>query len=259
MPEHFLRLAGATTMPTEEVQLVEQDVRDLVRYQGLGVVHGRAGVGKTFAVQWCLERLDPVTTDTARGGPLRVVQVVFTHAPTALEVAKELARAVLVDPPRNANRYRLQNLVLERVTGRPHLLVVDEAQRLTRHTMEVLRYLWDHKPSQLAVLLVGGDGCREVVAREPMMESRVFRTRHLQPLPGRRVPELIRRYHSLYHRAEADLIARVDAEFAHGIWRNWASFTLTAAELAAEHDRDTLDAELVDNTYLRLGAASLPG
>jgi type II secretory pathway predicted ATPase ExeA len=245
MPEHFLRLTGATTMPTEQMQLVEQIVQDLVRHEGLGVVHGRAGVGKTFAVQWCLERLDPVTTDTAQGGPLRVAQVAFTHAPTALQVAKELAHAVLVEAPERANRYRLQNLVLERVVSRPHLLVVDEAQRLTRHTMEVLRYLWDHKPSQLAVLLVGGDGCWEVISREPMMKSRVFRSRQLQPLSGRRVPELMRHYHPLYRRAATDLLARIDAEFAHGIWRNWASFTLTAAELAADHGRDTLDTELV--------------
>ena len=230
MPEHFLRLAGAMPIPTEQAQLVDADVRDVIRHQAVGVVHGRAGVGKTFAVQMCLEQLDPATTETASGWPLRVVSVVFPHSPTSRQVAEDLARAVLVDPPRGT-RYQLQNLVLAQLARRPHLLVVDEAQRLTQHSMEVLRYCWDDRASQLAVLLVGGDGCWEVISRVPMLRSRVFRRRHLVPLNARVVPRLMRRYHPLYRDADPDLLARVDAEFAQGRgetglrsrspWRTW--------------------------------------
>jgi DNA transposition AAA+ family ATPase len=70
-------------------------------------------------------------------------------------------------------------------------LVVDEAQRLTRHAMEVLRYFYDDPDTQLALLLVGGDGCWETISREPMLASRVYRQRRFGPFRSADVPSLM--------------------------------------------------------------------
>ncbi|MEV0049458.1 ATP-binding protein [Saccharopolyspora shandongensis] len=251
MPWHYLALDGAATLPTLPFQMVYGDVSDLVKHQALGVVHGAAGLGKSFAVAAALENL---RDDPAKPANLTVVDVVFSHAPTTLQVAQGLARALLRIPtPRSKNRFKLQEEMLEQLACRPHLLVVDEAQRLTRHAMEVLRFLYDYEDIRLSLLLVGGDGCWETISREPMLVSRMLRRRHFKPLPAAQVPRLMRAYHPLYAQAEEQLLAEVDASFAHGNWRSWVCFTATAVDLAEAAERDTLDAELVANSYTKLG------
>lgn len=51
---HFLSLDGARTLPTDSLLLVERAVGDLVDAAAMGVVHGGAGLGKTFAVERAL-------------------------------------------------------------------------------------------------------------------------------------------------------------------------------------------------------------
>ncbi len=250
MPSHYLNLPGAAALETPQLELVRRDVAALVDHRALGVVHGPAGLGKTFAVQAALEHL--TSRRQARTLP-RIVSLVFTHAPTTLSVVGDLASALLPERPRRATRFTLQHLILAELARAEHLLVVDEAQRLTQHAMEVLRYCFDDSTARLALLLVGGNGCWEVISREPMLVSRVLRRRGFTPLPPARVPALMAAYHPLYAHAEPELLAEVDAGYAHGNWRAWAAFTLTAAEIAEQAGRDTLDAEIAANTYVSLG------
>ncbi|MDR7304496.1 ATP-binding protein [Haloactinomyces albus] len=253
MPEHFVAVPHAAVLATPTFQLVDRDLADLIGHQAMGVVHGEAGLGKSFAVDAALEGL-PGYAHGQVSARMRVVKLVFPHAPTTLRVAQELAAALLEIPvARSRSRFQLQEQVLDELSGRPYLLVVDEAQRLTRHAMEVLRYFYDSPATQLVLLLVGGNGCWETISREPMLASRIYRRRRFRPLPGRRVPALMRTYHPLYAEADEQLLAEVDATFAHGYWRNWAAFTATAYDLVSAVGRSTLDAELVANIYTSLG------
>ncbi|MFD1145671.1 AAA family ATPase [Saccharothrix hoggarensis] len=266
MPEHYLRLSGAQMLATEAFQWVGADIDDLVRHFAMGIVHGQAGLGKTFAVQAALERLtatgsaslpEPGTATPRSRTPakdaVRVVQLVFPHRPNDLRVAQEVARSLTGSIPTGVNRFGIQEQALEQLSGAPYLMVVDEAQRLTRHAMEVLRYLYDHTATRLAVLFVGGDGCWETISRSQTLVSRMLRRRQFHPLPGRQVPAMMRHYHPLYSEAKPELLAAVDTEFAHGNWRNWVSFTATAADLAHAEGRVTLDRELVAAGYRVLG------
>src|SRR5260370_25806299 len=65
MPQHFVNLPGAATLPTRQYQLTGQIIEDLIAESATGVVHGPAGTGKTYAVQAALERL----RDAAPGPP----------------------------------------------------------------------------------------------------------------------------------------------------------------------------------------------
>jgi DNA transposition AAA+ family ATPase len=65
--------------------------------------------------------------------------------------------------------------------GAPAVGKVDEAQRLTSECIEFLRYLHDHPHTRFALILVGGDGCWEVLSREPMLRSRIFRRLNFGP------------------------------------------------------------------------------
>jgi len=59
--------------------------------------------------------------------------------------------------------------------------------RLASECIEFLRYLHDHPRIRFALILVGGDGCWEVLAREPMLRSRIFRRVNITSLTGEQV------------------------------------------------------------------------
>lgn len=140
MPGHFLGLQGATTLVTGQYQLAARIIDDLVAYAATGVIHGPAGVGKTFAVEANLERL----RDT---GAHRVstCSLAFPSKPTMRRVAEELVTALTgTAPPNSRSRFNLINHLVGLLTGPPRLVVIDEAQRLNGECIELLRHLHDH-------------------------------------------------------------------------------------------------------------------
>ncbi len=54
---HFLDLPGAATVPTDALALTARAVADIARHRALGVIHGPAGAGKTFAVERAVDGL----------------------------------------------------------------------------------------------------------------------------------------------------------------------------------------------------------
>jgi DNA transposition AAA+ family ATPase len=147
------------------------------------------------------------------------------------------------------SRFTLLDLLVVELCHRPRTVVVDEAQRLTSECIELLRYLHDHPHTRFALLLVGGDGCWEVLSREPMLRSRIYRRVSMAPLSGDQVCELMGSFHPIYTGVARELLLLVDDHFAHGNLRDWASFTHTAAKLCAEQSRARLDAEVVRNAF----------
>ncbi|MBN6040074.1 ATP-binding protein [Amycolatopsis sp. 195334CR] len=252
-PTHFLDLDGATTLVTPVVHSVEEVIHDVIAHQALGVVYGAAGTGKTFAVMLALQRY--LHNHNGRRPPPTIVTLSFAHTPTLSSVARDIATALepWASIPKTATRFQLQTRILRALAFTPYLLVVDEAQRLSSHAMEVLRYLYDDKDTVLSLLLVGGDGCWKVVSREPMLMSRLHSRRNFLPLPPEDVPTLMREFHWLYRDADPGLLTEVDTSFAHGYWRKWVSFTSAALQLAQAGDRTVLDPPLVHQVYARLG------
>jgi DNA transposition AAA+ family ATPase len=249
MPTHFLGLRGAVTLVTHHYQLTTRIIDDLVENAATGVVHGPAGLGKTFAVDAALER--------RRGRDAQAVvtcSLAFPSKPTMLQVATELVTALTGSRPgRSRNRFDLISHLVGLLAAPARLVVVDEAQRLNGECIELLRHLHDHHETRFALLYVGGDGCWEVLSREPMLRSRIFRRLPFKPVPRIQVPDLMRGYHPVYAGAEEGLLLDIDDVYAHGTLRDWAVFTHTAAGLAAEAGHDTVDAAVVANAYTLLG------
>ncbi|GAA2379123.1 hypothetical protein GCM10010404_39340 [Nonomuraea africana] len=188
MPRHFAGLHGAATLPTNHFQLVGRIIGDLVDHQATGVVHGPAGTGKTYAVEAALETLrDGTAAGTAT--TIATVNLAFPSRPTMRLVADELLRALTGSKaPSSRSRFYLTAALIDLLTAAPRLVVIDEAQRLTGDCIELLRHLHDHPDTRFALLYVGGDGGWEVLSREPMLRSRVFRRlpfqaiKHLHPV-----------------------------------------------------------------------------
>ena len=141
-------------------------------------------------------------------------------------------------PAGRRDRFALSAELLEQLAdhrgrdGREHLVVVDEAQQLNRECIEFLRYLHDHRLTRFALLLVGGDGTWQVLSREPMLRSRIYRRVICDPaVRRRRCARCCRAFHPIYAGVSADVLLFVDDHFAHGNLRDWASFTATAVDL----------------------------
>lgn len=212
---HHLGLTGARIIETRELQLAEQAVADLVALDAMGVLYGPAGSGKTFAAALAAEQSSRT-----------IVGVQFPSRPTMLHVAQRLTQAITgALPPRRRNRFALSDELIDALSDEPRLVIVDEAQWLNRECIEYLRHLHDHPDTSFALLLVGGDGCWEVLSREPMLCSRIYRHVHFAPMELETVLEVIPRYHPVYAEVAAEVITEVNSRYAHGTFRHWASFT----------------------------------
>jgi hypothetical protein len=157
-----------------------------------------------------------------------------------LHVARRLYRELTGADPGRASRFDLSEELIGLLAGREWLLVVDEAQWLNRECIEYLRHLHDHPRTKFSLLLVGGDGCWRVLSREPILRSRIYRRVRFAPMRPPTVLNVIPGYHPIYQHAPVDLIATVDDRYAHGCFREWASFTHSALALCHEQNVTTL-------------------
>ncbi len=244
MARHFLDLPGARVLPTTGLQLVDQAVGHVVDAAAMGVVHGPAGMGKTYAVESALATRSRVGVWSS-----------FPSWPTMRLVAATLFEQLTGSPAGRASRFVLMDGVIEELSTRPRVVIVDEAQRLNTECIEFLRHLHDHPSTRFPLLLVGGDGAWQVLSAQPMLRSRVYRRVRLEPLSAAQVLELIPRFHPIYEGVDPDLLLQVDDHLAHGNLRDWASFTQSAAGLCAEHDIPALEPRIVANAFALHGAA----
>lgn len=238
MSRHFLELQGAATIPTESLLLTRRALADVAEAGAMGAVHGDAGLGKTFAVEEAVEATGEAATWTS-----------FPGRPTMRLVATTMVGLLTGAPAPERDRFYLTGMLIDELAARRRLVIVDEAQRLNRECIEYLRHLHDHPDTSFALLLVGGDGCWQVLSREPMLRSRIYRRVVFRPLSSKQVLEAMASYHPVYAGVADELLLFVDDYFGHGNLRNWASFTRSAVALSRRHGRAVLDEDIARNVF----------
>ena len=73
-----------------------------------------------------------------------------------------------------------------------------------------------------------------------MLRSRIYRRVRFTPMRPTTVLDVIPGYHPIYRDAPRELIAMIDDRYAHGCFREWASFTHGALALCREHNAPVL-------------------
>ena len=116
MPRHFLGLTGAATVATEPLRLAHRVVADLMDAGAMGVIHGEAGLGKTFAVDDALHACPTVTEACWTSFPSR---------PTMRQVALDLL-GLLTRAHHAGTRFQATHELIEALADRPRLVVIDE-------------------------------------------------------------------------------------------------------------------------------------
>lgn len=220
MTAHFLGVEGATLLRTPAWALGRQGLVEGTERKAIVAVVGPPGTGKTFL----LNTVEPELT-------LPVIRIEPHLRPTMLSLTTQLLEAVTGEPGKGSRHKRLRPLVEALAT--PCVVMVDEAQRMNRECLDHLRYLHDHRETRFALVLAGGEGCWEVLGREPQLRRRIWRAAFFSALSPSDIKELMPRYHRVWD-TDPEVLERLNAEFAHGILGNWAALTATAAYSRAD-------------------------
>ena len=115
MARHFLNLAGAATLETESYLLAQRAVADAVDAGAMAVLHGEAGLGKTFAVE-----------DALAAPQLPLLWVSFPSRPTPRLIAATLFEAITGRATR-LDRFAIIRALVEHLTATPSIVVDQDA------------------------------------------------------------------------------------------------------------------------------------
>ncbi len=243
MMRHYLGLEHAAVLATRDLLLTGRAISDLIESEAMGAVVGPAGLGKTFAIEHAVQ---------SRGEP--VITLTFEARPTMRLVADRLLYR-LTGAPGGGTRFAMTDQLLNRLSDCRRLVVIGEAQNLNRDCFEYLRHLHDDPATRFALLFDGGDGCWEVLAREPMLRSRIYRRVAFGRLSDADVLALIPGYHPIYADADPELLVLINDKAANGRLRSWAAFTHTASGICRGIGTERIDATIARNTISQLGNA----
>lgn len=145
---------------------------------------GEVGTGKTTLVRTLLQNRMPDNADVA---------VVLNPQLSALEFLQTIAEELGVPEPAEKNSIKAMidalnhYLLSAHADGRRTILVVDEAQNLSRDVLEQVRLLTNLETSKqklLQIILIGQPELRELLARNDLRQlaQRITGRYHLEPL-----------------------------------------------------------------------------
>jgi hypothetical protein len=240
---HYQGLAGAATVATDALLDARDLIAEVSQAQAIGAIYGPAGTGKSFAVAETLTgraEVDWLRTD-------------FRCRPTLRYVRLELGRLLGLPQAGRLGPFEADWTLKRALSERFWLIVIDEAQWLNRECFEYLRHLHDDPDTRFALVFVGGDGCYEVLRREPMLDSRLYAHQRFGPLTPAEVLAVVPGYHRIYAGVDPKVLQLVDDVCAHGNFRAWARFTHHAARLCARTGRARCDEEIARNAFRLLG------
>lgn len=211
---HFLDLQGASVIRTPAFVVACEGLREAVEAFAISAIVGPPGVGKTFVLDTVEPELD-----------LPVLRIEPELRPTMLSITTQLLELLTGDPGRGPVHRKLRPLIA--ALSRPRVIMVDEAQRMNRECLDHLRYLHDHRETNFALILAGGQGCWQVLGAEPQLRRRIWRPTFFEPLSVEEIVDLMPQFHPVWQTDPA-VLQRIDGLFAGGILGNWAAITLSA-------------------------------
>lgn len=220
-PRHYLGLKGANVVTTDALNDTLDLLRMVWRHNAIGVILGEAGMGKTFSLQTALSLMPDID----------FIWITLPTDTTARLVSQKLVEALTGEPATKIERnevlrLKAQQLLLERRC----LVVVDESQHLHRTGIEAMRYVHDACGCSFPIILAGGNGCWDVLSKQPMLRSRIFDAVRHVPMTMNDVLEVLPEYHPIYAGVDRAVLEMVNDKYCQGVFRNWAAFTLKAAE-----------------------------
>lgn len=212
--------------PSRSYSIAVNDVRRaLQRREGLVVVTGEIGTGKTMLCRTLLRQLDTPVSVSVVLDPRMSVDELLLHVLADFGVLGEgspLRRVGSGMSARHELVAALQRYLVSLIpAGAYAVLVIDEAQHLTLDALEQVRLLMNFETDEgklLQIVLVGQPDLERLLRRPEMrqIDQRIVRRCELEPLSGREVKEYIERRLSIAQRLtvlmETEAIESWDAQ-----------------------------------------------
>lgn len=250
-PVHFDGLEGGVTIATDDFLRVVEALDRAGRHGSIVSVVGAAGLGKTFSLRSIVRGMESADA----------FWVEFDYRPTLRAIARALYICLYGTEPQGT-RTKIADEVLNalacRHSDRPLYLIVDEAQRLNRAGLEYLRYFHDHVSTGFVLVFAGGHDCWDVIRTEPMLSSRIKRPVRFNPMSEVAVLKAMPQYHPIYENCDPNVLKLINSRFAHGQFRQWASFTSSASEFMQAKSLTQLDEDLAHKIVHYLAGGDAP-
>jgi hypothetical protein len=212
-------------------KMTQHVAADAVSDGEIAAFTGRAGLGKTFAVD-----------HAARHSDLPWVWAQIGPSPRPKEVTARLLKAIF-GSFQDGTLYELTDLLVEELASDPRIVVIDDAQNLDKDGLDQIRLLHDLGASGFPLFLVGGEGCADKLASDPQLADRVGGWVKFKPIPSDQIVSLLSEYHPFFEATDPELLAKLDSAYAKGVLRRWARLLKSTLRLAAKTktpDRITL-------------------
>lgn len=240
---------GLAAVGTDAMADVQVRISEAVRDRSLVLVTGSPGTGKSFAVARGVEAA------TSARPSLSALWVELATSVRGAALARDLLPQITgVAPPPTAPLRDMRLLMAGHLARQHRLLVLDEAQHVTKEAMLLMRWLYDRHDADFALVIVGTP--KLLTTLPPEMLSRVVSHVEFHRIADNDAPELLAAYHPLFTTADPALLIQLNRTEARGEFRWWAKFLLRAHRYLPQlGDVLTTDAAEVICTQLSKGAS----
>lgn len=243
----FMYLSDAHKMGLSKVSYMIQ------KRQGLSVILGAIGAGKTMSGAWLYRRYQQLGSHKVAF--LEEAQLPLTDRRSSLPFLRRVAAELDLKRPRSISDQMtvLRTFMVSSFRERTNVvLIIDEAQRLYSTHLELIRQMLNFESrgagKLLQVVLIGTPELRTLLGKEPTLESRVAVYAHLDALTREDTGSLIGfrlmvagRRDSLLTPAAVDDIYLISS----GVPRQICGLAQLALIEAYTQDADLIDRRLV--------------
>ncbi|MEV4116539.1 ATP-binding protein [Nonomuraea sp. NPDC049695] len=189
-----MNLPGANLVATTDMMRTWDSLQHAISARAMMCVHGDGGLGKSFAVKASLRTLAP---DSAH-------YISFYERPTPSYLRRKLVEAVGHDAPMPRTPVEADRLLKTALGERFHVLVCEAAHWLSLEGFEYWRHLWSDRDTDLAVVFVGADKCRQILSASPSLASSIYIWQEYRPMTQAQIRDVIPAFHPVWADADPD-------------------------------------------------------
>ncbi|MEI6046549.1 MAG: AAA family ATPase [Chloroflexota bacterium] len=223
-------------------------IATVVDSMGLGVVYGQVGSGKSTLARLLTSRFE--------GNDEYLIAYIDDPGVAPSALLRNIMHEFRVDVPARqleALKSYFKGFIYEQATLRDRtvILIIDEAQKLDRHTMELLRVLLNYEDGRdklLQIILFGQTELKNKVDKRPNFRNRIVTGMNIEPMSIVEMVRLIKHRLRVAGREtpvfEEDAIALL-AEVSQGLPRSACAVGWWALRLGCENDEKLISSNIV--------------
>lgn len=229
-------------------------IATVVDNMGLGVVYGQVGSGKSTLARLLTSRFE--------GNDEYLIAYIDDPGVAPSALLRNILHEFKVDvPARQLETLKsyFKGYIYEQATLRDRtvVLIIDEAQKLDRHTMELLRVLLNYEDGRdklLQIILFGQTELKNKVDKRPNFRNRIVTGLNIEPMSIVEMVRLIKHRLRVAGREtpvfEEDAIALL-AEVSQGLPRSACAVGWWALRLGCENDEKLISSRTVQEAARR--------